>query len=902
MPGRLLLVIGSNWGDRPALSFLPQEARKLYASMLAPQPGQCEPALPSPKSSLLLDPSLSQLDKAIEDAFAEAAAREATLFLAFTGHGMTSGDDYYLLAADSPEDPDSRSAYLLGQRVKELFRRHPAIDGLVLLLDTCESGRAAEAAGQQWIEVLNRSERRFELLTAAGDGPAFGGCFAKSLAYLISHGSLDGPERLGCADVRDPVNDLCTRQQARHISFTGTGITAGDPTLWLARNVASASRREALDGSVWSDTAATAARAFQPTASYRELLDLLASGSNVAVIGTAGLGKSAVLAALAMPSNGPRAHAVWLGHTAETVEQITDELAGQLSRTVEEFAPAADDARNNMTDLEWKSADAVERLLTRPLQRLDEPVLIVLDSTDPDVLDRVARPLARLPRVQVVASAYDPADLGDGFTALELQPATRLDVARYAARRGLDAGTVDQLHRGTGGNWLMIALRVEQKAGPRVAAPPSGAAGFHAAAIERAFGRAPQEHHEAAATLAVLAAAGAGPVMPATVLQRAVVRLGGTRSLPRLHDVLARLDALVGRGQTATGGEFYGLRYDTVAKFVWDQSFGGITREGAHAAVADAIEEVAPVAEHRADDPLHAYAGRAEAENLWQAGRYEEAYACLVLRESLINAEAVASWAGWTKRISRQLGDTHPLSFRAAGRHARALGETGEPARAAEILRELAADSRASLGPDDRSTLELEDHAAYWTHSNGDIPAARAAYTDLAGRCTALLGEDDPQTLMAHHHLALVTAKDHDVTRAIELWRRVLASRERVLGEQHLDTLRTRLNILAWTPENGHPPPIPRSSLAFSPWRGTRSGKITRKRSPSATSGPRHADGWAPGKACARPSRNSATCCPVRNASTGRRASGARGSAPTSRPSPAISPNSSSVDLPRLRP
>jgi hypothetical protein len=897
MPGRLLLVIGSDWGARPPLSFLPGEAHNLYDSLLHPQPGQCAPALPG--RSLVLDPDAAQLDAAVEEAFAAASAQEATLILAFTGHGVTSGDDYYLLAADSPEDPDSRTAFLLGQRIKELFRRYSTIDGLVLLLDTCESGRAAEAAGRGWIDVLGRAERRFELLTATGDGPAFGGCFIKSLIYLIRNGSVSGPERLGCAEVRDPVNELCAHQQAHHIAFTGTAPGSGDPTLWLARNTAVDGRHAPLDGSVLAGMAAMAARSFQPTNSYRQLRELVQAGVDVAVVGPAGSGKTAVLTALAQPRDLPRARAAWLGQTGESVEQIAAELSAQLSRTVDGFPAATRAYREAVTEEEWSRADAVERLLTGPLRGLEEAVLIVIDSTEPEVLSRVARPLATVHRVQVVAGAYAPEDLGGGFTPLHLEPATRDDVAGYVARRGLPAEATTELFRGSGGSWMVLALRADQKIA--AAGPPAapGAAGFHAAAIERALGRTTLWQEDATAVLAVLAAAGTGPAMPFRVLRGAVVRLGGTGSAPRLHDVLARLDTLVSHGHTDTDGDHYGLRYRTIADYVWDQAFGGIGREQAHAAVAEAIEEAAPVAEHQPDDPLHAYAARTEAEHLWQAGRHDAAYACLVLRESVINAENLASWTAWTQRITRDLGDAHPLTFRAAGRQARALGETGDPGQAVELLRELAADSRAVLGRDDRTTLELEDHLAYWTHLNGDVPAARGQFASLATRCAVLLGADDPQTLMARHHLALTAAKDRDIPAALALWREVLESRERVLGTLHLDTLRTRLNILVWTAENGHPPPISRGSRAFSTFCETRSGRITPKPLPSATFVRTGAARRASWRTFASRWPNSPTSCPGPSGCTARKACGPPRSETTGTPS---RPGSAGRDRTRPRP
>ncbi|QFU91658.1 NB-ARC domain protein [Amycolatopsis sp. YIM 10] len=805
MPGRLLLVIGSNWGARPPLPFLPDAARELYEVLLHPRPGQCAPALPD--RSLLHDPSAADLDKAIEDAFEAASRQEATLIVAFTGHGVTSGDDYYLLAADSPELPDSRTAYLLGQRFKELFRRYPGIDGLVLLLDTCESGRAADAAGQEWIEVLRRGERRFELLTATGDGPAFGGCFSKSLTYLMEHGSLAATDRLGCADVREPVNELCHHQQTAHLAFTGATRGSGDPTLWLAHNAAVARRRVALDGTVFASTAATVLRHFQPTASLTQVRAELADGRSVGIAGAAGCGKTALLTALTRRTEQRRVHCAWLGtEPAHTTEQVATELARQLAGTVTGFAEAQAAFRTAGTD-EWQRADAVERLLAGPLRTLGQRVLIVLDDVTAPPMRRVADGLAALPRVQLVVTARERAELPAGCAVVEVGAAEPDAVVRYAQNRGLSADVADELIRRSGGSWLTISLLADVAVREAAVEEPAGLAGFYASALDSVTDGTLFRQEELGPALAVLATARDGAKIPFTVFDGAVRRLGGPARPSRLRELLSRLTGIVTHGHAIDGTDQYGLVHAKFAEYLRARPAAKISLPQAHAALADAIEEAAPMTQHRPDDPVHGYAGRAEPEHLWQAGRHDEAFACLEARQSLINAENVRLWSDWEKRIRRELGATHPLTFRAGARHARAIGELGDATHALELLRELVDDARHTFGAEDLTTMEVEDHFGYWTSQTGDHPGARALFADLADRYTRQLGEDDPKTLMARHHLALTTAKAEQPEAALAIWDEVEARRERVLGEDHVDTLRTRLNILVWTEEIRHPPP-----------------------------------------------------------------------------------------------
>src|SRR5262245_11993642 len=98
MGQRRILTIGSQCAHLPSLPCLAQE---LYRIMTDPELGQCVPALPEDQGGgLLLDPTVSQVKKALRAAFQRASTDEATLFLAYVGHGEAIGDDFYLLPLD----------------------------------------------------------------------------------------------------------------------------------------------------------------------------------------------------------------------------------------------------------------------------------------------------------------------------------------------------------------------------------------------------------------------------------------------------------------------------------------------------------------------------------------------------------------------------------------------------------------------------------------------------------------------------------------------------------------------------------------------------------------------------------------------------------------------------------
>ncbi len=95
MGERHILIIGSQCeAIRPPLSFLPQVAQDLFRVMTDPQVGNCS-ASPA-ANGLLINPTADEAKQAIKDAFADASRHEATLVLAFIGHGLFVGNDFYL--------------------------------------------------------------------------------------------------------------------------------------------------------------------------------------------------------------------------------------------------------------------------------------------------------------------------------------------------------------------------------------------------------------------------------------------------------------------------------------------------------------------------------------------------------------------------------------------------------------------------------------------------------------------------------------------------------------------------------------------------------------------------------------------------------------------------------------
>jgi hypothetical protein len=151
---RRALVIGSQCdtlGEARKLSFLPDLATELYQVLIDPRLGACEPALPDRSGGgLLLDPTRLEVRDALQVAFAHADSEKATLLVALLGHGVVHHDDFYFLTVDALGTGDEDRDVFLSHRLKQLLANSSELGGLVVWLDTCQSGVAAQQAAAQW--------------------------------------------------------------------------------------------------------------------------------------------------------------------------------------------------------------------------------------------------------------------------------------------------------------------------------------------------------------------------------------------------------------------------------------------------------------------------------------------------------------------------------------------------------------------------------------------------------------------------------------------------------------------------------------------------------------------------------------------------------------------------------
>lgn len=237
---RLALVIGSQCEALPQLSFLPQLAIELYEALIDPKLGACTAALPDlDGGGLLIDPTRQQVVDALRSAFDRANNSRATLIIAMLGHGIATVGDFYYLTIDSPGTGDIDRDVDLSHRLKRLLADNGDLSGLIMWLDTCHSGVAAQQASQ-WNEVgLKSTLRRFEILSATGDDPAYNGDFSRALLNTLQHGVPGAGETLDANDLRPHLSEGAQAQRPQRITIDGGGWERRhNEGLWLAYNVA----------------------------------------------------------------------------------------------------------------------------------------------------------------------------------------------------------------------------------------------------------------------------------------------------------------------------------------------------------------------------------------------------------------------------------------------------------------------------------------------------------------------------------------------------------------------------------------------------------------------------------------------------------------------------------------
>lgn len=571
MGERRVLVIGSQCGAYGHLKFLPQAAQDLYAVMTDRERGSCKPALEG-EEGLLIDPSVPDATTAIKTAYERAAKDRATLFIAYIGHGEHVGRDFYLMPTNAKMPPDSHTAIHLTNVIKETHRIAPGeIDGLGMLVDACYSGEAGLSAAQAWVQELEGT-LRFELLTAAADRPAADGCFSRTLTELLRNGVSASPsEQLHCSALRPLIK--CPDQVPQNPSYNP------DETLWLAKN--SGRSIEPWAQTPLADEIQRHTQAYQPTPALEEVVARSRVNSCLAVVGVAGSGKSGLAAALAWPKAtggvvpARFVDAIAFLNEATSPQELANTLTQQLARSVPGFHDAQQSFIRETSYAEQQKLGTLEKQLVGPLIRLaPAEVRLVVDA-----LDRLAtgargsvmqalEALGELGFVRLVVTARPDTELPSVASSYGLGEAPEENVRQYLVRREVPHARCEEVVQAAQGSWLVARVLADL-----ICIQPKAAIGAGQLALADAYeemlsrcGATGDEN--VGRVLAVLATAGAGPLLPLQLLCAASETLGGPGSPAAMRDHLVRLRGLTVRSAAGTEEEHAGLFHQTLAEHI----------------------------------------------------------------------------------------------------------------------------------------------------------------------------------------------------------------------------------------------------------------------------------------------------------------------------------------------
>jgi hypothetical protein len=801
---RIALVIGSQCQAMPTLSFLPrggfppeaaalEEERRLVhrvRDLLVEQSGGFEPlkAEGVTEPGLLVNPTQAGADSVLAAALQTAHQEEAVLLVHFVGHGVGyrggpggAPARHLLHVWDTVAEPTDTEPESRGWDPYELINRRrehvPGMVGLILVVDACDAAWAKPTV-DMWGEVGRGLLSAW--VAASGDEQAFDACLTRTTVELLEHGleadrhpqGVLVPE-LTVAELDAVAGNRCVNQQP-----SVGGYQNQNPVLHLGRN----RRAEALGDELGLDSA-TRGLMLRLAEDYIDvaLAPVLAEVTGhrvVGLVGAAGTGKSTLAAALRNPPPGSGAgpdgyvQAAAFAATTDSLRDLGADLHPQLT-CLRSFAAAAYRYRTQNLG-RWDSLDPWQRQVTGPLALIDQPVRILVDGLDQ--LDRgvngadIRRALADLvedeglSHVSLVVTSRQAPDL-PGLVPVPV-PAMDEDAAtRYLNRREVPPEHHHQLVQLAEGNWLVLKLLTEL-AGTRVGGLASDLQGMYSALLTEVRSR---QGEVLDVVVAVLAAAGTGPVLPFDLLGAAVANLTGTPvSRANLHRVLGDpgLYPLLDRSRPGEPEEHLGLFHRTLTGHIVRQDT--VVIADAHAALVAAIDELAPAGRHRPrdyrSDPLFAFAFNAGPRHRLEAGQASGLVADLALREDSHPRINLNRWASWLPEISSTLGPDDRDTLAARANLAQWTGEAGEPAAARDLFAELLPDLERVLGPDHPDTLVVRAKLARWTGEAGDPASARDLYVALLPDVERVLGPDHPDTLAVRSDLGHWTGAAGDET------------------------------------------------------------------------------------------------------------------------------------------
>ncbi|MFJ9939556.1 vWA-MoxR associated conflict system protein [Streptomyces erythrochromogenes] len=220
--------------DRP-MPDLVAVADELHGVLTDPDLGACQDAGVT-GAALVRSGSADRatVDAAVRAAIVRAGEARAVLVLAFLGHGQSAKEPHlYYLAADSLPDQSVTAVDVNG--LIKVAVGHPHLAGLVVLLDTCQSGAGLPSTGSL-VGGFSEGQTRVSVLAAApAQEPAFDLDFSVRIVHHVREGFHDAGDFVSMRHYRAALAADLPLQDPLALEYNGVA-TAAEEELWLAKN------------------------------------------------------------------------------------------------------------------------------------------------------------------------------------------------------------------------------------------------------------------------------------------------------------------------------------------------------------------------------------------------------------------------------------------------------------------------------------------------------------------------------------------------------------------------------------------------------------------------------------------------------------------------------------------
>ena len=439
-----------------------------------------------------------------------------------------------------------------------------------------------------------------------------------------------------------------------------------------------------------------------------------------------------------------------LGGEISTQSALARDLAAQLERSLPGFAVAVAAFQQSIPDDERNALAPLTRMALRPLEYLVglPEVRIVLDGFDqlPEITRKaVGEALATAPdHMRLVITARPDTPGCPPGHPLDQRTTPRENLFHYlTSRRVPDAARSAILDRARG-HWLFTRLMAQAvlKAARNglpidLAQLPSTVNEAYTTLLDLA-GAGDAWKQKFCPVMGPLAVAGEGSVLPVSLLARASQALGGPQHVDEVREVLDQLRGLLLRRDAGDPNEHVGLFHTTLADYLLGPSAAQagypLDARATHQGMIEAIDALAPMAEHNRDDPVHSYAFLREVEHLWALGETERAYASLRSRDAYSPRDNLDRWRQSLSRFRDRFDEDHPVILRLRSGIASWTGQVGDAREALRLFTELLPDQERVLGRDHPDTLTTRSNIASWTGEVGDArEALRLVHRAAAG-------------------------------------------------------------------------------------------------------------------------------------------------------------------------